>query len=197
MKPIRVVLIENHEAVRAGIRLLLERIPEVQVAAEAANVTAGLRAVRLHQPDVVLLDIPLSESSKSERVKRVTQKFPGVRVILLSLAIHGLLHKRAFQASAMSQGIAQGNLQAEGLPTELTVRQQQVLHLIAEGQNTKQIAHSLGIGVKTVETHRAHLMERLNIRSIAGLVRHAMGMELASSEDCPLTPLVRPLSSAA
>lgn len=184
MKPIRVMLIEKHEAVKVGLRLLLERLPEVRVTGEAASMADGLRAIRVHQPDVVLLDVPLSEPRGLQRVKRVVREFPDMRVIVMSLAMRSLLRESPLDA-AISKGIVQRKIRHAGTPPGLTARQRQVLQLIAEEQNTKQIAHKLGISVKTVETHRAHLMERLNVRSIAGLVRYAIRMKLVSAEDCP------------
>lgn len=197
MKPIRIVIIENQKTVRVGIRLLLEKIPGVQVVAEASEVPAALQDIKLHQPDVVLLP----GLSGFGRLKRLIKESPGVRVILLSQALRTILRESTYLSSALSKKDAQRNIKhikTQTTATGLTARQREVLQLIAEERNTKEIAHTLGISVKTVETHRAHLMERLNTRTIAGLVRYAVRMGLVGPEDCPAQAILRrPVTQAA
>src|SRR5258708_7431793 len=155
MTPVRVLLADDHALVRAGIRALLEGLEGVAVVAEAGNGGEVLGLARKHRPDVVLLDISM----------------PG---------IGGL------EASAQPKQVVEGYVQRVGAEQpaadHLTPRQRQVLQLIAEGLSTKEIAYRLELSVKTVETHRAQLMERLQIRDIAGLVKYAIRNGLVSSE---------------
>lgn len=216
MKQIRVLLADEHTLVRSGIRALLERIPEVEVVAEAGDGRETLRLIKSHQPDVALMDIALPKLNGLEVAARVGKDVPGVRVILLSIyageedvwqalrsGAVGYLLKSA-EAADLEQAIksaARGEIylsppisrqaikdyvpraDSEGTRLDrLTPRQREVLQLIAEGHTTKAIAQILKISVKTVETHRAQLMERLDIHDVAGLVRYAIRIGLLKLE---------------
>jgi DNA-binding NarL/FixJ family response regulator len=164
----------------------------------------ALNQIEEQSPDVVLLDITMPGMSGFEVLKQITARFPQVRVIVLTMheareyAIQalragaaGFIPKSAAAAELrqaietvmagktyVSKETAQRSL-PEGADTEallqkLTARQKQILVMIAEGQSTKQIAGNLNISVKTVETHRAQLTERLKIHDVAGLVRLAI-----------------------
>jgi DNA-binding NarL/FixJ family response regulator len=216
VKQIRVLLADEHTLVRSGIRALLERIPEVEVVAEAGDGRETLRLIKSHQPDVALMDIALPKLNGLEVAARVGKDVPGVRVILLSIyageedvwqalrsGAVGYLLKSA-KAADLEQAIksaARGEIylsppisrqaikdyvpraDSEGTRLDrLTPRQREVLQLIAEGHTTKAIAQILKISVKTVETHRAQLMERLDIHDVAGLVRYAIRIGLLKLE---------------
>lgn len=203
-KPIRVLLSGQHALIRAGIRALLERIEEVEVA-EALDSQQILASIRQFNPDVVLLDVPTPGLSGLELLKQVVEKFPSTRVIVLThheteehavqalrLGAAGLISKSAastelelaIKAVASGERYLAPELSKEAILkyledphpflSELTARQYQVLKMIAEGHATKTIARRLDISVKTVETHRAQIMQRLNIHDIAGLVRYAL-----------------------
>src|ERR1700731_4218910 len=203
---IRVLLAEDHELVRSGIRSLLEKMPGVRVVGEASNGREALELVRSKLPDLVLMDISMPVLSGLETLPRIIKNFPGMKVVILSA--HGAEEyvSRAFRAGASGymlkyaatdvlelaiKLVAQGktslgasisraiiNLyleQGEGerSPVErLTSRQREILQMIAEGNNTKEIASTLQVSVKTVEAHRLQLMERLNIHDVPGLVRY-------------------------
>ena len=206
MKPIQVVLADDHALVRAGIRALLERIEEVEVVGEAGNGQEALKLIEDLGPDVVLLDLTMPGLSGFEVLKETTERFPAVNMIVPSVhdseeyAFHalrsgavGFLPKSAASAELevalervlrgekyVSPSIApeapqEFSQESTNEPlAELTQRQMQVLTLIAQGCATREVARSLKISTKTVETHRAHLMERLNIHEVAGLVRYAI-----------------------
>jgi len=206
---IRVLLADDHELVRAGVRALLEKIENVMVAGEAGDGHEVLEFLARDEPDVLLMDISMPRLNGMETLGRIGKEYASVRVIVLSVhqnseylwqAINagaaGYLLKRA-SATELEHAIGavmQGRFYlsselaplARQLPTVplaglrnkplegLTDRQREVLQLIAEGETTKGIALLLKISCKTVEYHRAQLMERLNIFDLAGLVRFAM-----------------------
>jgi DNA-binding NarL/FixJ family response regulator len=212
MKPVRVLLVDDHTLVRAGLRSLLEQIPAVQVVAEASNGREALSLIRAHLPNIVLMDLSMPGLNGLETLSRVTKIFPKVRVLILSMhaseeyvlqalnagAAGYLLKgaevaelKLAIKAVGMGdsylsppiskQVIANYLLRSSGKQSgleQLTPRQREVLQLIAEGQTTRKIAATLNISVKTAETHRAQLMERLGVADVAGLIRYAIKIGL-------------------
>jgi DNA-binding NarL/FixJ family response regulator len=208
---VRVLLSDQHALVRAGIRALLERIDEVKVVAEAAGGQQTLELIKAFNPNILLLDIAMPGFSGLELLKEIVDKFPRVRVIVLTLhdnEEYAALALRAGAAGFISKSAASNELElaikavARGedylateiskqatlkylkgdvsgtFPTVLTVRQREVLQMIAEGHSTKEIARRLNISVKTVETHRAQTMDRLNIHDVVGLARYAIKIGL-------------------
>jgi DNA-binding NarL/FixJ family response regulator len=204
VKTIQVVLADDHALVRAGIRALLERIDKVEVVGEAGDGQQALKLIEELNPDVVLLDLTMPGLSGFEVLKETSERFPDVNMIVLSVhdseeyAFHalrsgavGYLPKSAASDELevaiqqvlrgekyLSPSIAPDPLlefskESSEIP-ELTPRQMEVLTLIAHGASTREVASALNIAVKTVETHRAQLMERLNIHDVAGLVRYAI-----------------------
>jgi DNA-binding NarL/FixJ family response regulator len=216
-EPIRVVLADDHPIVRAGIRAELERLPRVQIAAEASDGREALELVAAHRPRVVFMDISMRGLNGLEATARINKEFPGVSVIILSMhqseeyfwqalksGAAGYLLKRAASAELATalERVLGGeiyvarelsNRLVKKLPLQqlshhktplekLTDRQREILQLIAEGQTTKAIALILKVSPKTVEYHRAQLMERLNIFDIPGLVRFALKAGLIAQE---------------
>ncbi len=215
MKPIRVLLADDHALVRAGFRVLL-RDAGIDVVGEASDGHAAIELVKNERPDIVLMDIMMPGLNGLEATARIAGKFANTRVIMLSMnttkeyvlqslqaGARGYLLKsvqpeelvRGVQAVArgevhLSSTIAQHVTDAltQKAPAgatalgELTPRQREVLQLIAEGKSSKEIAKALKLGVKTIETYRAQLMETLDIHEIAGLVRYAIRMGIVSAE---------------
>jgi DNA-binding NarL/FixJ family response regulator len=214
---IHVVLADDHALVRAGIRALLEKIDQVEVVGEAGDGQRALELVQELNPDLILLDIAMPGLSGFDVLKETTEKFPNVKVIILTVhdsedyALHalrsgaaGYVPKSAASAELemaiehvmrgekyLSPSIARkvvfeylkGTHSGRAKLAELTPRQREVLTLISEGHSTKDIARILNISVKTVETHRAQLMERLDIHDVAGLVRYAIRTGMVKLED--------------
>jgi len=200
----------DHSLVRSGIRSLLDHIFEIQVVAEAGEGYEALRLVKEHQPDVVLMDISMPNLSGLQATIRITKDFPNVRVIILSMHSNEEYVSRALASGAagyvvktcsadqlkqaiaivasgktylgLPDAVADGAAE-KALLERLTPRQSEVLRLLAEGGSVKGIALSLNISVKTVETHRAELMNRLNLHDIASLVRFAVRVGLISLEE--------------
>ncbi len=212
MKTIRVLVADDHNLVRAGIRALLAPVPEIEVVGEAANGREALDLIQAQPPDVVLMDIAMPGLNGLDTAARVAQGFPGVRIIILSmhaneeyvlqalragatgyllkdadtaeleLAIKAVARGETYLSPAVSKHVIDDYLQrldGQVNPLDrLTPRQREVLQLIAQGYTTKEIALTLGVGVKTVETHRSQLMDELDIHDVAGLVRYAIRMGL-------------------
>ncbi len=208
MTQIRILLAEDHALVRAGLRVLLERIKTVKVVGEAADGREALRLIPKHKPHIILLDIAMPGLNGLEAARRITTEHPDVRVIILSMhaneeyvwqamkaGISGYLLKSAGTAeleraiktvarakryfnNTISRRVVEKYIERIGAEGDvldiLTGRQREVLQLVVEGHTTKHIAQTLNISVKTVETHRTKLMERLGIHDIPGLVRFAI-----------------------
>ncbi len=221
--PIRILLADDHALVRAGIRALLQNLPDVEVVAEAGDGREALRLVEQYKPDLVLMDIAMPGLNGLEAAARLKTDFPGVRLIILSMhtneeyvwqalhsgasgyllkdanlseleiAVRAVMRGETHLSPAVSRRVVEGYIQrVGGQPGEggeepggqvrLTPRQREILQLIAEGNTTQAIAQTLSISVKTVETHRAQLMERLNIHDVAGLVRYAIRIGLITPD---------------
>lgn len=224
MTPIRVLIADDHNLVRAGIRSLLEAAAGIEVVAEAGDGREALRLIEEQRPDVVLMDIAMSGLNGLEATARAVQAFPQVRVIILSmhaneeyvvqalragasgyllkdagtaeleLAVKAVARGETYLSPPISKqvisdyvhrigGEAPGERGAAGELKRLTQRQREILRLIARGHTTQEIARLLSISVKTVETHRTQLMERLNIHDIAGLVRYAIRTGLIDTDE--------------
>lgn len=207
MAVLRVLLVDDHSLVRAGMRSLLRDIAGVEVVAEASDGAEALAAAERERPDVVLMDIAMKGMNGLEAAARLRERQPAAKVIILSmhtseeyvllalragaaaylikdsatseleLALKSVMRGETYLSPAISRQVVDGYVQRVGVgtgPDPLTPRQREVLKRIAEGRSTKEIAFELNLSVKTVETHRAQIMERLSIRDVAGLVRYAM-----------------------
>lgn len=205
---IRILLADDHELVRDGIRSLLEKMPGVEVVGEASNGREAIELVRSKSPSLVLMDIAMPVLDGIETLSRITKRFPRIKVVMLSaygtenyvsrafrsgasgymlkyaatdeleMVIRVVAQGKTYVSPSISRIIVNNYLERPGgglSPLEqLTGRQREILHLIAEGKNTKEIASALEVSVKTVESHRLQLMARLDIHDVAGLVRYAI-----------------------
>lgn len=206
MIPIRVVLADDHALVRSGMRALVEQMRGIDVIGEATDGREALALVERLRPHVVLMDITMPELNGLEAAERLIRARPEVRVVLLSmhadeayvaravavgahgyvlksadateleLAIRSAARGQAYLSPAIARTVTQGGMPDGSGTPPLSPRQREILQLIAEGNATKQIAAKLRLSVKTVETHRAHIMQRLGIRDVPGLVRYAIRM---------------------
>lgn len=225
MKQITLILAEDHIVVREGLRLLLETECGFKVIAEARTGREAVTLAKLHQPEVVLMDIAMPNLNGIEAMRQILKAAPAARVLILSAHDDDAYVDHALEAGAagfvvkqsscadlaraitnvvrgatyLSSGIARrldkrtrsapnhaGSLKP--INSKLSSRESETLQLIAEGMANKQIASELHISVKTVEKHRQHLMDKLNIHDIAGLTRYALSEGII---DC-LTPDRKP-----
>ena len=216
MKPIRILLADDHTLVRAGIRSLLTRLPGLEVVGEAADGREALRLADALRPDIVVLDVGMPRLNGLEVASRLGAVSPAIRVIILSMHTSEEYVLRALRAgcagyllksAAVSElelavrAVASGDtylspkvskrvvddyvLRSGGAADPLDAlspRQREVLQLAAEGHSSKEIAQLLGVSLRTVETHRSQLMERLDVHDLAGLVRFAVRVGLVTSE---------------
>ncbi len=199
---VRIVLADDHDLVRSGIKALLSMVDGVEVIAEARSGQELITLVESLTPDLVMTDISMPGMDGITAIAHLKQSRPGVKLLVLSMydtvdfvkravasGASGYLMKDAppFELeqavrSVMATGsyfsptIAQRLLQPSE-PTvseELTERQIEILTLIAQGRASKEIAYDLGLSPKTVDVHRARIMERLQINDIASLTLYAV-----------------------
>lgn len=216
MSPVRVLLVDDHVLVRAGIRMLLESLEGVSVVAEADDGEEALHLVRLHDPDLVVMDIAMPRSNGLEITAQIKSEFPAIPVMLLSMYVseeHVLQAMRVGASAYLLKDSAPAELelallavmrgdnylsppvskqvvesyrqrtQGSSRPVDLlTPRQREILLMTAKGHATREIAEILKLSVKTVETHRAQLMARLDIHDVPGLVRYAIRMGLVTAD---------------
>jgi DNA-binding NarL/FixJ family response regulator len=217
VSPIRILLVDDHVLVRAGIRGLVEDIPGTHIVAEAGNGREAIEAARQHKPDLVVMDISMKELNGIDATQAIVNEMPGTKVLVLSmhsaeefvrrsikagasgyvakdslplelrLAVEALMRGEMYLSSRVSHqvlaALADPRPEGESSLDSLTLRQREVLQMIAEGKSTREIANALEVSVKTIETHRAALMERLGIHDIAGLVRYAARNHLVSLDN--------------
>jgi DNA-binding NarL/FixJ family response regulator len=207
MPPIRILLADDHNLVRAGIKALLETVEGFQVVAEVGDGTQACLLAGELLPDVAILDIAMPGKTGLQTLENIKAEHPGIRVIMLSmhdteehviaamrlgavgyvlktaapqeleLAVRTVMSGSNWLSASISRQVVDAYLarvRTSDHRDGLTARQMEVLKLIADGQRTKEIAFTLGVSIKTVETYRAQIMNRLGIQDIAGLVRYAI-----------------------
>jgi DNA-binding NarL/FixJ family response regulator len=199
---VRVVLADDHDLVRKGIKALLERIPGVEVIGEARSGDELLALLQKVTPDVVVTDISMPGTDGITAIAHIHAEQPEMPILVLSMYDTPEVVKRAVASGARGYLIknaameeleqAVGNLVAHGSyfsgevarlllqksdagPTELlTARQLEILVMLARGRSSKEIAFLLGLSSKTVDVHRARIMERLGVTELAALTRYAV-----------------------
>jgi DNA-binding NarL/FixJ family response regulator len=205
----RILLADDHEIMREGIRAILERETDLEVVAEASNGRDALARVRDCQPDLVLMDIGMPDMNGVEATRQILAEAPEVKVVALSMHADKRFVASMFQAGAtaylLKKSAARELLEAIGevmkgqiylgsqvagvvvqdyvqhlgkdpssSPDGLSPREREVLQLIVEGNTTPEIASVLNVSEKTVGTHRQHIMEKLDIHTIAELTKYAI-----------------------
>ena len=219
---IRVLLADDHDILRQGLKLLLEAQPDLQVVGEARTGRAALEQVAELQPDIVVLDISMPDTDGLEACQRIRSQHPGTQVLILTMheseeyflqalrvGAAGYLVKKAAPAelcaavrtikqggaflypglakaliraylapqdepAAKSTAQKESDLPATGILHVLTPRELEVLKLVAGGCTNQEIADLLVLSIKTVQTHRANVMEKLGLHDITHLVRFAL-----------------------
>ena len=205
---IQVIIVDDHHLVRKGLRQLLERELNIRVVAEAADGREALGIVDRHRPDVVVMDVEMPGINGIEATGRIRTEYPETQVVMLSMHSDPVLIRRAFDKGARgyvlkksmgvelikairtvckgvtyhSRSIERSKYPVEQQPRsttpQLTVREREVLRLIAAGNTNQQIAGTLRISVKTVEIHRSNLMAKLSTHSLPDLIRTAIKLGL-------------------
>ena len=219
---IRVLLADDHDILRDGLRALLSMAPDVVVAGEARTGSEAVAEAERLRPQVVLMDISMPELDGVEACRRIRQQSPEVRVLFLTMHESEEYFFRALQAGAAGyiikrtaaadllaavRAVARGESflspsLAHALVTDyaergtrpqaaeaasdsyetLTSREREVLQLVGEGNTNQEIADRLRISIKTVQTHRAAVMEKLGLRDVTHLVRYTVRRGLVDPE---------------
>jgi two-component system, NarL family, response regulator NreC len=213
----KVVLADDHQLVRDGLRALLEKEEGLVVCGEASNGREAVELCSSLHPDILVVDVTMPELNGIEAARQISQACPGTRIIALSVhvdsrfvaamvkagasaylpkhcafgelttAIREVTQGRVYLSPKITGGVVEDfvrNMQPAGAPAYevLAPRERQVLQLLAEGKSTKEIAAELHVSIKTVEWYRREIMTKLNIETLAGLVKFAIREGLTSSE---------------
>ncbi len=225
----RILLTDDHAVLRAGLRLLINAQPDLEVVGEAGNGDEALALARSLHPDLVVMDIGMPGMNGLEATRRIKRELPDVKVVMLTMhangeylfeviqaggsgyvlkqtadtelirAIQEALRGATFLYPSMEDRLlrdyvfhAQRDARRRSYQ-RLTDREREVLQLVAEGLTNQEIAERLILSVKTVETHRAHIMTKLDLTSRAELVQYALrhGYLTSDTEGALLNPAER------
>lgn len=197
---IHILLVDDHPLVRDGLRARLEAVPHFRVVAEAGGAEEALRQAGQCQVDLVLMDINMRGTNGIDATAQLRQRFPDIAVLILSmhdkleyvsqamqagargyvlkdapgkdivLAIEAVMAGGIYYSAALARQLARPLVQ----DNQLTVREQEVLQQLANGQSNKQIARALDLSVRTVETHRLNIKRKLGIEGQAELIKYAV-----------------------
>lgn len=202
-EPVRVVLADDHEVVRNGLRMVLENQPGIEVVAEAADADEAARRTLGHKPDVLVLDLNMPGRPSLEAIPEIRAAVPGTAILVLTMqkdpafareALRGgaagfvVKHSAATELVRAIRAVAAGDTyltpelgarlaadpEPEGPPDELTPRETEVLGLLALGYTNPEIADRLVLSVRTVETHRANLQRKTGLTTRAELIAYAL-----------------------
>lgn len=219
--PTRVLLADDHDILRQGLRMLLSMQPKIEVVGEARTGNEALSLARELQPDVVVLDISMPDMDGLEACRRLHTEVPATHVLILTMheseeyffqalragaagylvkkaaptdlhmAINAVAQGGAFLYPSLARALIRAYTSTPAVPTSeqpiadlqvLTPREREVLTLVAEGHTNQEIADHLVLSIKTVQSHRAKVMEKLGLENITQLVRFAMRSGLLPPE---------------
>lgn len=207
----RILLADDHEVVRRGLRVLLETRPGWEICGEAGDGRAAVELAQTLAPDIVIMDIGLPQLNGFDATRQILERSRAVEVLVLSIhdsaqlvrevveagargyvlksdagrdlvaAVEAVLRREVFFSPRVESSVQGAALKVSGLRRRslrpsgsLTRREREILQLLAEGRTNKAVAKLLGISVKTAETHRARIMRKLGLKSLADLVRYAI-----------------------
>jgi DNA-binding NarL/FixJ family response regulator len=209
MCAVSLLIADDHEIVRRGIRALIQEQPGWQVAAEAKDGRDAVTKATEFQPDVAILDITMPSLNGIDAAMQIAKLSPRTKVLILTVhesdqlsrkaldagahgyilktdaaidlitAVSSLLSNKTFFTPKIAQMVLNGYLEkgpraAEDAPLQITLREREILQLLAEGKHSKGVATALAISVKTVETHRSNILRKLHCHSVTELVRYAV-----------------------
>ena len=199
-RKIRVLLVDDHTVVRRGLRKILESTNDIEVVGELGSGHEAITAAAELHPDVVLMDVSLPDLNGIEATRRITAATPGAQVLMLSMHADEQYVLASMEAGAKGYlvkdiddqdlvaavlavcdgqtylGGILGNTSGDGRcsPAVLSARERQVLAMISSGHTNRQVADTLGLSINTVESHRKHIIDKLDLHSTADLVRYAI-----------------------
>jgi DNA-binding NarL/FixJ family response regulator len=211
----RILLADDHEVVRRGMRVVLEARPGWQICDEAVDGRDAVEKALLHRPDIVILDIGMPVLNGLDAARQIRKELSATEVLILTMheseqvvreviaagargyvlksdagralvkAVEALSTHKTFFTSRVAD-LAERALQANGRAgataeaSVLTQREREVVQLLAEGRTNKDVADTLGISVRTVETHRNNIMRKLGGHTLSDLVRYAVRNNLVA-----------------
>jgi two-component system response regulator NreC len=207
-EPIKIVIADDHAIVRRGLRQLLDAEDGFEVVAEADDVESARRYLRGHGPDVLVLDLNMPGESSIEAIPKLRSEFPTTQIVVLTMQNEPAYARSALSAGVLGYVLKESadaelvaairsavagerylnprlgaKVAAEpppGPPDGLSDRELEILRLIALGFTNSQVAEELFLSVRTVETHRAHIQQKLGLSDRAELVRYALDRKLVS-----------------
>lgn len=206
---IKVLLVDDHEIMREGLYVLLQRHSDIEVVGQAADGRSAIDMVRTLSPDIIIMDISMPNLNGIDATRQILAEYPNVRIMAMSThsdrsmvakmlkagatgymlkssafselisGIRAVSKNKTFLCTKVANVVLTDYVNMLGDPKRgstdnLTSRERQVLQMVAEGHPTKQIAASMHVSVKTVDSHRSHIMEKLNIHNMAGLTKYAI-----------------------
>ena len=210
MADIRILLADDHNILRDGMRLLLERQTGFVVLGEAADGREIVQLAAKHTPDVIVMDIAMPNLNGIEATRRIVERHPEIGIVILSMhydesyvirslkagarayllkdavkteliaAILAVVQGRSYFSPKISRILQEDFVQLLGRKGEedtydlLTDREREVLQMVAEGKTNKEIANSLSLSLYTVDTHRTHILQKLNLHSVPELILYAV-----------------------
>lgn len=207
---IRVVVAEDHHLVREAVRVLLEQADDIEVVAEATDGREAIEAVARFLPDVLVIDITMPKMNGILATEEIRKRDLPTRVVILSIHSNVMFMRQALKAGAfgyvvknsVSQELlkairfasagktylndevaALSELDRETSAQRLTLREREILQLIVEGYSNRDMAELLSLSIKTIEKHRASLVEKLGVRDMPSLMQVALRMGLISLDD--------------
>jgi two-component system, NarL family, response regulator NreC len=204
LSPVRILVADDHAVVRSGLRMLLDAEPDLEVVAEAGDIDSTRRYVRGHHPDVLVLDLNMPGEPSLPAISPLREEFPDTQIVVLTMQNDSAFAREALRSGALGYVLKEAaddelveavrraadgrtylnpelgaRVAAEppppsGPPDDLTEREVDVLRLIALGHTNAEIGQQLYLSVRTVESHRAHIQQKLRRTSRAELVRYAL-----------------------
>ena len=200
LTPIRLLLVDDHPLVREGLRLRMDSVTDIEVVGEAGSAEEAMRLVLSCQPNVVLTDIGMRETSGIELAAQLLARDPALVVLMLSMYDSVEYAQRALAAGArgyvlkdspsaeiisairsvhgggtyLSPALATKLFRAPAPRAQLSEREQEILVLLGQGLSSKHIARALDIGVRTVESHRQNIRRKLDLAGQGELIKYAV-----------------------
>lgn len=211
MSPPRILVVDDHDIVRQGVRALIGSQPEWEICGEARSGREALKLAAELQPDIIVMDLLMPDLNGLDAARQIKKQLPSTEILILTghedteliqavfdagiraylfksqarehlvPAITALLARKPYLTSRISEVLFRrfeqqntGGEKEARADVALTAREREIIQLLAEGRSNKEVASSLVISIKTVETHRASIMRKLNLDSLSDLVRYAI-----------------------
>jgi two-component system, NarL family, response regulator NreC len=211
-----ILIADDHDVVRAGLRFLLERQEDMEILGEAADGRQVIQMAEELHPSVIVMDIAMPQLNGIDAAAQILRRSPDTKIVILSMyadeeflvralsagvkgyllkdsvqgdlvrAVRAVAAGRSFFSPAIAQTLAEDyirQLQSKGVEDTyelLTEREREILQLLAEGRSNKEAAGVLNVSPYTIETHRTHLMQKLNLHNTAEIVLYAVRKKIVS-----------------